>query len=215
MCCRTNSSQQTPPKHRSRNTDLKYIIEAASEYLELLEEIQAGVYAGTDPRNLQYRIPQSLVKAFQQIVMFFIYSSALIEPISSNGLHPSHLHNLRDECKGQCRDLLVEGKYELILMIHTNDYTNGAGYEAVTTEALMALVMEGLLNESSRDGTFDLTEIYGEYLLKLVRNHVAYVSLCFLLMSNIRRAKPKSTPASEFSRISNTSAKNSKSSGKR
>lgn len=103
--------------------------------------------------------------------MFFVYSGALVASEPPRDLQFNYIYTLRYECEENCRNLLIEGKHELILMIHTNDYRYGAGYEAVTSEALIALVMEGLLNVSSRDGDFDLTEIYGEYLLKLVRKY--------------------------------------------
>lgn len=94
----------------------------------------------------------------------------MVSSTSSKDLESKYVYALRDECEGHCKNFLIEGKHELILMIHTNDYRGGAGYEAVNSEALIALVMEGLLNVSSRDGDFDLTEIYGEYLIQLVRN---------------------------------------------
>lgn len=148
--------------------ELQYMLGTILGFSEIVESIQAGVYAGSDPQSLQYRIPRSLVKAYQQLVMFFVYNGAIVGSAPSRDLEPKYLHSLRDECELCCRTFLIEGKYELILMIHTNDYRDGAGYEAVTSEALTALVMERLLDVSSRDGDFDLTEIYGEYLLKLV-----------------------------------------------
>ena len=66
-----------------------------------------------------------------------------------------------------CEGLLVEGQRQLILMIHTDDYRETAGFQAVDSEALLSLIFANLVENLSRDTKFHLTDIYSEYTSKI------------------------------------------------
>ena len=64
-----------------------------------------------------------------------------------------------DDCEG----LLVEGRKQLLLMIHTDDYRHSSGFQAVDSEALLSLVLANLISSMSANGDFHLTDVYAEY----------------------------------------------------
>ena len=68
-----------------------------------------------------------------------------------------------DECEG----LLIEGRKQLILMIHTDDYRESAGFQAVDSEALISLILANLVSYLSTEREFHLTEVYSEYTTKI------------------------------------------------
>ena len=68
-----------------------------------------------------------------------------------------------DDCEG----LLVEGRKQLLLMIHTDDYRDSSGFEAVDAEALLSLILANLISSMSTNDDFHLTEVYAEYTTKI------------------------------------------------
>lgn len=68
-----------------------------------------------------------------------------------------------DDCEG----LLVEGRKQLLLMIHTDDYRDFSGFRAVDSEALVSLILANLISTMSTEGNFHLTEVYAEYTTKI------------------------------------------------
>ena len=69
----------------------------------------------------------------------------------------------------ECKDSLLMARNQLLLMVHTADYRESAGFEAIEPEALLAVILNNLLNTSHAKGNLDLTEIYTEHAAKLVR----------------------------------------------
>ena len=64
-----------------------------------------------------------------------------------------------DDCEG----LLVEGRKQLLLMIHTDDYRHSSSFQAVDSEALLSLVLANLISSISSNEDFHLTDVYAEY----------------------------------------------------
>ena len=62
-----------------------------------------------------------------------------------------------------CERLLVEGRKQLLLMIHTDDYRDSSSFQAVDAEALLSLILANLISSMSTNGDFQLTEVYAEY----------------------------------------------------
>lgn len=68
-----------------------------------------------------------------------------------------------DDCEG----LLVEGRKQLLLMIHTDDYRDSSGFQAVDSEALLSLILANSISTLSTEGDFHLTEVYAEYTTRI------------------------------------------------
>lgn len=62
-----------------------------------------------------------------------------------------------------CERLLVEGRKQLLLMIHTDDYRDASGFQAVDAEALLSLILANLNYSMSTNDDFQLTDVYAEY----------------------------------------------------
>ena len=61
----------------------------------------------------------------------------------------------------------MEGRKQLLLMIHTDDYRDSSGFQAVDSEALVSLILANLISAMSTEGDFHLTEVYAEYTNKI------------------------------------------------
>lgn len=62
------------------------------------------------------------------------------------------------------------------MMMHTSDFKGPSGFEAVNSEALLSSILSSLTSNLSKDGNYDLTEIYSEYtteLQGLVQDHAS------------------------------------------
>lgn len=70
----------------------------------------------------------------------------------------------------QCKELLIKGRNQLIVMVHTDDDGERVSYEALEPEAILALVMENLMQSCFQAGEYemDLAEVYSEYMSQLV-----------------------------------------------
>ena len=133
---------------------------------DLVRSIQMGVRTDDGSKQARYQIPRALPAAFQHLVMLLVVSST----VSDWSEHSwNQLQTAFDECEG----LLIEGRKQLILMIHTDDYRESAGFQAVDSEALLSLVLANLISHLSTEREFHLTEVYSEYttrIHKLVRD---------------------------------------------
>ena len=120
----------------------------------LIQDIHKGVHT-TDGSKQGFHIPQALPAAFQQLVMFFVFSSGTT-------LEAAAMMSFES-----CKALLLEGKKQLILMTHTFDLRARVDFKAVDPQALLALMMSNLVTRISPEGDCDLTEVYSEYALDI------------------------------------------------
>lgn len=126
----------------------------------LLRSIQLGVRTDDGSKQARYQIPRALPAAFQHIVISLVIIGS-IENWSDYSW---------DEMRAafdDCETLLIEGRKQLILMIHTDDYRESAGFQAVDSEALLSLILANLVDNLSTETDFHLTEIYSEYTTKI------------------------------------------------
>lgn len=120
----------------------------------LIEGIHRGVQT-TDGSRQSFHIPQALPAAFQQLVMFFVFSS-------STSLEAATMTSFES-----CKALLLEAKKQLIMMNHTFDLRGRVDFQAVDPQALLALMVSNLVTKISPEGDCDLTEVYSEYALEI------------------------------------------------
>lgn len=120
----------------------------------LIQDIHRGVHT-TGGSKQAFHIPQALPAAFQQLVMFFVFSCG-------TSLEAATMTSFEN-----CKALLLEGKKQLILMTHTFDLRDRVDFKAVDPQALLALMMSNLVTKISPEGDCDLTEVYSEYALDI------------------------------------------------
>ena len=126
------------------------------EIHDLIHSIQMGVRAEDGSKQQRYQIPRALPAAFQHLVLLLV----VIGSISNWSEYSwSQMRSAFDDCEG----LLVEGRKQLLLMIHTDDYRDSSGFQAVDAEALLSLILANLISSMSTNGDFHLTEVYAEY----------------------------------------------------
>ena len=130
------------------------------ELCNLVRSIQNGVRADDGIKQARYHIPLALFTAFQHIVLCLVLISNTSE-WSDHSWRQMGAHF--DECEG----FLVEGRKQLILMVHTDDYRETTGFQAVDSEALLSLILANLVESLSKDTEFHLTDIYSEYTSKI------------------------------------------------
>lgn len=120
-----------------------------------------GVRAEDGSNQQRYQIPRALPAAFQHLVMLLIVISSI-----SNWSDYSWIQ--MQTTFDDCESLLVEGRKQLLLMIHTDDYRQSSGFQAVDSEALLCLILANLNSTlSTEGGDFHLTEVYSEYTNKI------------------------------------------------
>ncbi|KAI9783672.1 MAG: hypothetical protein M1839_003520 [Geoglossum umbratile] len=144
---------------------------------DILSEIHAGVSNTTQPQRSRYPIPKGLVEAFRHIVML------LVLPASSRLYPPSLKPDVQEliclhqmESRGvECENLLHQGKFQLIAMIYTEDFRDGAydvgaAYEPVSPASIVGSVVGRLLKGTSTHGKgeFDVMDVYDQYTSSLV-----------------------------------------------
>lgn len=139
-------------------TVLRYVRSRLSEICNLIQSIQMGVRAEDGSKQQRYQIPRALPAAFQRLVLLLVVISSI-----SNWSEYSwnQMRSTFDDCEG----LLVEGRKQLLLMIHTDDYR--FGFQAVNSEALLSLILANLISSMSPEGDFHLTEVYAEYTTRI------------------------------------------------
>lgn len=142
-------------------TALRSFILRFRELYLLIRGIHMGVEAGDGSKHGHFHIPQALPAAFQQLLAFLVISSSTTGSTSNE----TAIALKFEECKA----LLIEGRKQLIQMVHTPDFRGRVGFEAVDPEALLALMMSNLTSKISIENEIDLTDVYSEYTLKLQR----------------------------------------------
>ena len=141
-------------------TVLGYVRERLSEIHDLIHSIQMGVRAEDGSKQQRYQIPRALPAAFQHLVLLLV----VIGSISNwSDYSRDQMRSAFDDCEG----LLVEGRKQLLLMIHTDDYRDSSGFQAVDAEALLSLILANLISSMSTNDDFHLTEVYAEYTNKI------------------------------------------------
>ena len=140
-----------------------------SEFLDIVKNIQNGVSPGSvEVEQFRYQIPKALFEAFIRLVMIFVLYSSVSSAVEHGSA--ANLARVAMACIQQCKYLLLKGKNQLILMIHTDDDAERVSYEALEPEITLALVMENLMESSFQAGEYemDLAELYSEYMSQLV-----------------------------------------------
>ena len=81
----------------------------------------------------------------------------------------------------ECRQRLLEGRDQLMLMLFTNDHRDHAGYEAIDPTALVGIMISNLLDISSSKSKdkFDITQTYSDYTTKVVSISLRCLSTLF------------------------------------
>ena len=139
---------------------LNYVRSRLSEICNLIQSIQMGVRTEDGSKQQRYQIPRALPAAFQHLVLLLV----VISSISNWSEYSwSQMQSTFDDCEG----LLVEGRKQLLLMIHTDDYRDSSGFQAVDSEALVSLILANLISTMSTEGDFHLTEVYSEYTTRI------------------------------------------------
>ncbi len=131
-----------------------------SELYNLIRSIQMGVRTDDGSKQARYQIPKALPAAFQHLVLLLVL-------IGSTSEWSEYSWNQMQKTFDDCESLLVESRKQLILMIHTDDYREAAGFQAVDSEALLSLILANLVDNLSTERDFHLTEVYSEYTTKV------------------------------------------------
>lgn len=139
---------------------LQYVRSRLSEICSLIQSIQMGVRAEDGSKQQRYQIPGALPAAFQRIVLLLVVISSISKWSDYSW---SQMQCTFDDCEG----LLVEGRKQLLLMIHTDDYRDSSGFQAVDSEALLSLILANSISTLSTEGDFHLTEVYAEYTTRI------------------------------------------------
>ena len=125
-----------------------------------------GVRGADDQHKVYYQMPRALPTAFRSLIMAFVGARA---SLLSKGFskHKSHCQIL-ESTLAECGQYLLEGRNQLILMLHTDDYRERVGYEALDPTALLSMMICNLLGLSQTRGRLHITEVYSEYMAELV-----------------------------------------------
>ena len=118
--------------------------------------IQMGVRAEDGSKQQRYQIPRALPAAFQHLV-------SLLVVISNIWDWSDYSWNQMQSTFDDCESLLVDGRKQLLLMIHTDDYRDSSSFQAVDSDALVSLILANLISTMSTEGDFHLTEVYAQY----------------------------------------------------
>lgn len=137
-------------------TVLSEVRSRLTEIYNLVHSIQMGVRAEDGSKQQRYQIPRALPAAFQHLVLLLVV-------IGSISNWSDYSCNQMRSAFDDCERLLVEGRKQLLLMIHTDDYLESSGFQAVDAEALLALILANLHYSMSTNDDFQLTEVYAEY----------------------------------------------------
>lgn len=127
-----------------------------AEIFNLVHSIQMGVRAEDGSKQQRYQIPRALPAAFQHLVLLLVV-------IGSISNWSDYSCNQMRSAFDDCERLLVEGRKQLLLMIHTDDYRDSSGFQAVDAESLLSLILANLNYSMSTNDDFQLTEVYAEY----------------------------------------------------
>lgn len=160
------------------------IITELEDFLTSLEtmaaQIQHGVSADGKFDWDTYRIPSSLVDAFQDLLMMVVTSAHLVkschkkrETYTSSDppgtfLMLSELDRVTDA--GVAAETAMESAMrDIVLMTYTDELSDVVTYEAVGPGLVLTLIMGDVRCRDSQSNPVNLLEIYREYVRNLVR----------------------------------------------
>jgi len=146
--------------------------------LELAKDIKAGV-SGVDGFDQDlYRVPASLLEAFQGLLMLNAYTGRTCAMIRRSrkdqvGYRPLTLiddaQTARIKLLGYAAEGLFErGKNDLMLMSHAGEYSRAISYESVGPEYVIGLLIRSLAERTNRRDALNLGTLYGEFASHLV-----------------------------------------------
>jgi hypothetical protein len=178
--------EYNPTNDRPQSEARAVIIADLSNYLDSIwqdiQTIQEGVNVENADLPLQYRLPRSLVDGFQEHIMVFVYASLAIELTQNKfggwrnpGQAPtradydSQLVRARDQllaANERAGTAIRRGKFDIMLMTGTQDFTQSVSYQAVGPEFVLAMVLRNL---HTGVDCKDIDEIYDDYTNSLVR----------------------------------------------
>ena len=125
-----------------------------------------GVRSSDEQYKVYYQMPRALPTAFRSLVMSFVGARARL---LSKGFSKHKAHcQIFESILAECGQYLLEGRNQLILMVHTDDYRERVGYEALDPTALLSTMIRNLLGLSHTRGRLHITELYSEYMAELV-----------------------------------------------
>ncbi|KAJ5972740.1 uncharacterized protein N7479_002658 [Penicillium vulpinum] len=158
------------------------IINELKDFLTSLErmaaQIQHGVSANGEFDRDTYRIPSSLVDAFQDLLMMVVTSAHLVKNSHKKreiytGAHPvstflksSDVDGITDA--GTEAEMSMESAMrDIVLMTYTDELFDVVTYEAVGPGLVLALIMGDIRCRDSQSNPVNLLEIYREYVRNL------------------------------------------------
>ncbi|KAJ5173902.1 uncharacterized protein N7500_001833 [Penicillium coprophilum] len=168
--------------HVCRNDD-RIIIGELHDFLRSLErmaaQIQHGVSANGEFDRETYRIPSSLVDAFQYVLMMVVKSAYLVKSSHKKreiytGPSPASTFLVSSEVDGvadagtEAETSMESAMRDIVLMTYTDELADVVTYEAVGPGLVLAVIMGDVRSRDSQSNPVNLLEIYREYVRTLV-----------------------------------------------
>ncbi|KAL3493292.1 hypothetical protein BJX62DRAFT_200794 [Aspergillus germanicus] len=158
-----------------KSTDfyLEKIESILSCFVKIVDRIHAGVAYNSNERLTAPILPPSLVHGFPPLVFLVCICSHLLD----EGCQPEGWHTLQVWAE-QCYGRLTRGKFELIDMARTGEYTKAKVFTRVDAEDIIALVLKRLAEfpranlhwqDKTKDG-FNMLEMYKNHISQLARS---------------------------------------------
>ncbi|KAJ5504765.1 hypothetical protein N7463_007639 [Penicillium fimorum] len=163
--------------------DDRVIIGELQDFLTSLERMAAQIQHGVSSANGEfdrdtYRIPSSLVDAFQDILMMVVTSAHLVknshkkresytgpDPVSTF-LVSSEVDGVTDA--GTEAEMSMESAIrDIILMTYTDELSDVVTYEAAGPGLVLALIMGDVRCRDSQSNPVNLLEVYRDYVRTL------------------------------------------------
>lgn len=121
-----------------------------------------------EAQNVHYRLPKALPIAFLRLGMVFVAFRALL--LSNDHEERAEVDQVFTRYALECRQRLLEGRDQFMLMLYTFDHRDHADYEAIDPTAFLGIMMSNLLDISSSKSKskFDITQTYSDYTTKVV-----------------------------------------------
>ena len=156
------------------------VASSLSRLHERVRNIQQGMRTVGGSQQTLDHLPESLKAAFQQLLMLFVVAGNMAELYLGNISEPYPNFVPRNQLEAifeDCDKNLIQGRIDLIELIHRDDHDESVGSLAIDSEALLSLILANFAFHSSESEAFNLTKTYGKYttqLRSMVRNR-AYV----------------------------------------
>ncbi|KAJ5205556.1 Mg2+ transporter protein CorA-like/Zinc transport protein ZntB [Penicillium cf. griseofulvum] len=163
--------------------DDRLIIGKLQDFLTSLErmaaQIQHGVSANGEFDRDTYRIPSSLVDAFQHLLMMVVTSAHLVKVSHEKremyiGPEPASTFLISSDVARGVTDVGAEAEIsmenamrDIVLMTYTDEVSDVVTYEAVGPGLVLALIIGDVRCRDSQSNPVNLLEIYREYVRKL------------------------------------------------